>query len=73
MVILFLSSNSAERPPGKDKAALAAQSFNVPEVPGKMSGWISGFVELPPEVILFYSYFYFSSAQWGVYLHIYVY
>lgn len=49
-LLYHLSITTAERPPGKTVAALAAQSFNVPEVPGKMSGWISGFVELPPQV-----------------------
>jgi len=33
---------TAQRPAGKDKVGYAAHSFNVPEVPGKMSGWISG-------------------------------
>mmetsp|Transcript_25517 Transcript_25517/g.43035 ORF Transcript_25517/g.43035 Transcript_25517/m.43035 type:complete len:639 (-) Transcript_25517:6149-8065(-) len=39
---------TAVRPPGKDVVGVAAQSFNVPEIPQKMSGWISGFCELPP-------------------------
>ena len=39
------------RPPGKDKVGSAAQSFNVPEVPKHMSGWISGFVTLPAQAI----------------------
>lgn len=39
---------TAVRPKGKDGVAYAAQSFNVAENPGIMSGWISGFVELPP-------------------------
>lgn len=39
---------TAVRPEGKDVVGVAAQSFNVPEIPGKMSGWISGFCELPP-------------------------
>ena len=42
---------TAKRPPGKDKVGSAAQSFNVPEIPRQMSGWISGFVELPPQAI----------------------
>lgn len=42
---------TAIRPPGKDKVGVAAQSFNVPEQPGHMSGWISGFVELPAGAI----------------------
>ncbi len=42
---------TAKRPPGKDKVGSAAQSFNVPEIPKQMSGWISGFVELPPQAI----------------------
>lgn len=42
---------TAQRPPGKDKVGYAAHSFNVPEIPGVMSGWISGFVDLPPEAI----------------------
>lgn len=39
---------TAQRPPGKDVVGVAAQSFNIPEIPQKMSGWISGFCELPP-------------------------
>mmetsp|Transcript_18619 Transcript_18619/g.17945 ORF Transcript_18619/g.17945 Transcript_18619/m.17945 type:complete len:798 (+) Transcript_18619:113-2506(+) len=39
---------TTDRPKGKDKVGYAAQSFNIPEVAGVMSGWISGFVELPP-------------------------
>mmetsp|Transcript_23386 Transcript_23386/g.38962 ORF Transcript_23386/g.38962 Transcript_23386/m.38962 type:complete len:829 (+) Transcript_23386:30-2516(+) len=42
---------TAKRPPGRDKVGFAAHSFNVPEVPGIVSGWISGFVDLPPEAI----------------------
>ena len=37
-----------ERPTNKLRVGYAAQSFNVAENPGVMSGWISGFVELPP-------------------------
>ena len=33
---------TARRPPGRDKLGYAAHSFNVPEVPGKESGWIAG-------------------------------
>lgn len=33
---------TAIRPPGKEKVGFAAQSFNIPEVAGTMSGWISG-------------------------------
>jgi hypothetical protein len=33
---------TAHRPPGKNKVGTAAQSFNVPEVPGQQSGWLSG-------------------------------
>jgi hypothetical protein len=36
------------RPKGKEGCSYAAQCFNVPGNPGVMSGWISGFVELPP-------------------------
>jgi hypothetical protein len=39
---------TAVRPEGKNVVGVAAQSFNVPEIPQKMSGWISGFCELPP-------------------------
>ena len=39
---------TAVRPKGKEGVAYAAQSFNVAENSGVMSGWISGFVELPP-------------------------
>ena len=42
---------TAQRPAGKDKVGYAAQSFNIPEIPGVMSGWISGFVELPAGAI----------------------
>ena len=42
---------TAQRPAGKDKVGFAAQSFNIPEIPGVMSGWISGFVELPAGAI----------------------
>lgn len=42
---------TAARPPGKNKVGFAAQSFNVPEAPGLMSGWITGFVELPAGAI----------------------
>ena len=42
---------TAIRPPGKDRVGYAAQSFNIPEIPGVMSGWISGFVELPAGAI----------------------
>ena len=42
---------TAQRPMGKDKVGFAAQSFNIPEIPGVMSGWISGFVELPAGAI----------------------
>ena len=42
---------TAERPPGKDGVGFAAQSFNIPEIAGVMSGWISGFVELPAGAI----------------------
>jgi hypothetical protein len=42
---------TATRPKGKDKVGYAAQSFNVPEIAGVMSGWISGFVELPAGAI----------------------
>jgi hypothetical protein len=38
---------TSKRSRGKDKVGSAAQSFNIPEIPGVMSGWISGFVELP--------------------------
>lgn len=33
---------TARRPHGKDKVGYAAHSFNVPEAPGLMSGWLSG-------------------------------
>ena len=33
---------SAVRPAGKERVGYAAQSFNVPEISGVMSGWISG-------------------------------
>ena len=33
------------------QVGFAAHSFNVPETAGKMSGWISGFVQLPPNAI----------------------
>jgi len=39
------------RRPGKDEVCFAAQSFSVPEIGGKMSGWISGYVELPAGAI----------------------
>jgi len=42
---------TAIRPPGKDKVGFAAQSFNIPEIAGVMSSWISGFVELPAGAI----------------------
>ena len=42
---------TAQRPAGKDKVGFAAQSFNIPEIHGVMSGWISGFVELPAGAI----------------------
>eukprot|EP00605_Chrysophyceae_sp_TOSAG23-4_P000430 GSChrysophyteH1.ASY1.ANO1.487.1 assembled CDS len=42
---------TAPRPPNKDAVGFAAQSFNVPEISNSMSGWISGFVELPPGAI----------------------
>eukprot|EP01041_Mallomonas_annulata_P003806 gene3806-7574_t len=36
---------------GKDVCAQAAQAFNVPEISGHMSGWITGVLELPPRAI----------------------
>jgi len=39
------------RRPGKEEVCYAAQSFSVPEIGGKMSGWISGYVELPAGAI----------------------
>ncbi len=42
---------TAPRPEGKDIVGFAAQSFNVPEISNSMSGWISGFVDLPPGAI----------------------
>ena len=42
---------TAHRPTGNDKVGYAAQSFNIHEIPGVMSGWISGFVELPAGAI----------------------
>lgn len=42
---------TAIRPPGKDRVGYAAQYFNIPEVPGVMSGWLSGFVDLPAGAI----------------------
>ena len=42
---------TTKRPVGKNKVGYAAQSFNIPEIPGAMSGWITGFVELPPSAI----------------------
>lgn len=38
---------TAQRPKGKNGVGFAAQSFNIPEIAGVMSGWITGFVELP--------------------------
>jgi hypothetical protein len=35
---------TATRPPGRQGVGKAAQSFNIPEIPGVMSGWISGYV-----------------------------
>ena len=42
---------TAPRPAGKTEVGLAAQSFNVPQIDGMMSGWISGYVELPAGAI----------------------
>jgi len=42
---------TAKRPAGRDRVGYAAHAFNMPEVPGVSSGWISGFVDLPPEAI----------------------
>ncbi len=42
---------TADRPEGKDKVGFAAQSFNVDQIGSSMSGWISGFVELPAGAI----------------------
>ncbi len=42
---------TAPRPPGKDEVCYAAQSFSVPEISGSMSGWISGYIELPAGAI----------------------
>ena len=36
----------AVRPKGKEKFGFAAQSFNMPEIAGVMSGWISGITQL---------------------------
>lgn len=33
---------TATRAPGKDLTATAAHAFNMPEVPGKYSGWLAG-------------------------------
>mmetsp|Transcript_20730 Transcript_20730/g.29791 ORF Transcript_20730/g.29791 Transcript_20730/m.29791 type:complete len:650 (+) Transcript_20730:96-2045(+) len=41
---------SAPRPQGNDIVGLAAQSFNISST-ARMSGWISGFVDLPPGAI----------------------
>ena len=52
-IILYRSAlpKTAKRAKGKDRVGYAAHSFNIPEIPGTMSGWISGFVDLPPEAI----------------------
>ena len=42
---------TAPRPENKTQVGFAAQSFNVPEIDSTMSGWISGFVELPAGAI----------------------
>jgi len=42
---------TAQRPKGKNGVGFAAQSFNIPEIAGIMSGWITGFVELPAGAI----------------------
>lgn len=39
---------TSQRLAGKEKPALAAQGFSVPEVPNMMSGWISGVLLLLP-------------------------
>ena len=42
---------TAPRPKGHTGVAFASQAFNVEEVPGRMSSWISGYMELPPGAI----------------------
>lgn len=42
---------TAKRPRGKDGVGYAVHTFHVAELPGTMSGWISGFLQLPPESI----------------------
>ena len=37
---------SGPRPPGKLLVGYAAQSFNIPEIPNIMSGWMSGTLNL---------------------------
>ena len=42
---------TAQRPNGNDRVGYAAQSFHIPEIADIMSGWISGFLELPAGAI----------------------
>jgi hypothetical protein len=35
----------------------AAQSFNIPEIPGVMSGWISGYVARPALFLVFPTFY----------------
>lgn len=53
---------TAQRPPGKNKVGYAAHYFNIPEVPGQVSGWISGSI--------FIIYIYSSWYNYNSFLYI---
>lgn len=42
---------AGDRPPGKDQVGSAGHMFMVPEVVREMSGWIAGYLDLPPQAI----------------------